>query len=288
MLALAAIASLARAEPSFYTARVAPILDRNCVVCHGPEKDKAGLRLDSFERILRGAESGEVVKPGDVKGSELVRRIRLPRDEEEAMPSDGKPALSADEIKVIELWIAAGASATEAVSAFPDAPTLKPRKPAAVAVAPDWRPLAKELAAFERETGLRLVPRSQVATDGLVLRTASAPARGTDAALAKLGRLAPCLVEAELARTKITDAGLATLARCENLHTLDLTRTAVTSAGVAGLATLKQLEAVNLTATQVDDGAVAKLKQVPTLKRIWVFGTKVKQPDADGRVAGVP
>lgn len=274
----------ARAEPSFFTARVAPIMDRHCVTCHGPEKQKAGLRVDSFEQLMRGAESGEVVKPGEVKESEIFRRITLPHDDEEVMPSDGKPLLSADEIKIIELWLAAGASVSEPLSAFPEAPTPKPRKPAMEALAPDWRPLTKEIAALEKELGLKLVPRSQHATDGLVLRTASAPRRCDDAALAKLAPVAALIVEAELARTKVTDAGLVAVGEWKNLHALDLTRTAVTSGGMKALAALGKLEALNLTDTAVDDGGMLELKALPALKRVWVFGTKVTHAGAEERV----
>ena len=288
--ALVAVALLlaagARAEPSFYTARVAPILDQHCVVCHGADKQKAGLRLDSFEHLKRGAKSGEVLKAGDAKGSELLRRVMLPKDDEEVMPSDGKPLLSADEIKVIEQWIAAGASPTAPVSAFPDAPRLRPRRAEVVALTADWRPLAKQIAALEKDTGLKLVPRSQVPTDGLILRTASAASRCDDAALAKFAPVAALIVDAELARTKVTDAGLATVGRWENLRRLDLTRTTITSAGLASLQPLKKLEALNLTNTAVDDAGVAQLKALPALQHVWVFGTKVTTQTPDGRRAG--
>lgn len=280
------LATAARAEPSFFTTRVAPILDRHCVACHGPEKQKAGLRVDSFEHLLRGAESGEVIKPGDLKGSEVFRRITLPHDDEEVMPSDGKPLLAADEIKIIELWIKGGASASEPLSAFPDAPAPRRPRPAAVAVAPDWKPLADQIRALERELGLKLVPRSQLATDGLVLRTASAPARCDDAALAKLAPLAALIVEAELARTNITDAGLASIGTWENLRVADLTRTKITSNGLSSLARLQKLEVLNLTSTPVDDAGVKTLQALPALKRVWLFGTKVSEANADGRVAG--
>lgn len=282
------VAGTLRAEPAFFTARVLPILDKHCVVCHGPEKQKAGLRLDSFEHTMKGGEGGEVVKPRAVKESELFRRITLPHDDEEVMPSDGKPLLAPEEIKVIELWIAAGASATEPVSAFPHAPALKPRKAEVVALAPDWRPRAKQIVALEKELGLKLVPRSQVATDGLILRTASAPTKCDDATLAKLAPVAELIVEAELGRTKVTDKGLATVGGWRNLRALDLTRTQVTSEGVGALSGLAKLEALNLTSTGVDDAGVEKLKTLPALKRVWVFGTKVSHPNADGRVAGTP
>ena len=292
-LTLALVASGAAAEPAFFAARVAPILDRHCTACHGPEKQKGGLRTDSFAALERGAESGPVLKPGDAKGSELYRRVTLPPDDEEAMPADGKPPLSADERKIIELWLAAGASAQAPASAFPTAPAIGRRGEAAV-WAPDWRPQAARLAALERELGVRLVPRSQVPTDGIVLRTAGAPARADDAAMAKLGPVAALIVDAELARTRVTDAGLAELGRWENLRSVDLTRTRVTSTGVGVLAGAKKLETVNLTDTAVDDAGVAALQALPGLKRVWVFGTKaveaatVKGPGSGAGEGGGP
>ncbi len=139
LLVLAGGGVACAAEPTFYAARVAPVMDRHCVVCHGPEKKKAGLRLDTFDHVIAGAESGSIVKPGSLKESELHRRITLPGSDEEVMPSDGKPLLSADEIKIIALWIEGGASATRLLADFPDAPALRPAKVAHVPLAPDWR-----------------------------------------------------------------------------------------------------------------------------------------------------
>jgi hypothetical protein len=107
-----------------------------------------------------------------------------------------------------------------------------------------------------------------------VLRTASAPTHCDDAVLAKLAPIAELIVDAELARTKVTDAGLKSIAAFRNLRSLDLTRTAVTSEGLTALTELKLLEAINLTGTAIDDSGVAKLKTLPALKRLWLFGTK--------------
>lgn len=192
------------------------------------------------------------------------------------MPSDGKPPLAPHEIKILELWIAAGASASAPLSAFPNAPALTLPKRAVVALAPDWRPHAQEIAALENELGLKLAPRSQRATDGLILRTASAPRRCDDAALVKLAPIASFIVDAELARTNVTDAGLAALAKFENLRALDLTGTSVTSAGLPALKELKKLEVLNLTGTAVDESGVEHVKTLPALRRLWLFGTKAE------------
>ena len=65
-------ASIAMAAPagvsvSFFSARVAPIFNDRCTTCHGPEKKKGKLRLDTFDYVMRGGKDGVVVKPGDPK-----------------------------------------------------------------------------------------------------------------------------------------------------------------------------------------------------------------------------
>lgn len=260
------------AETTFYQDRIDPILERHCVVCHGPEKQKAGLRLDSFAWVMKGAESGAMVRPGNAAGSELFRRITLPATDEEVMPSEGKPLLSREEIRNVELWILGGASASKGVAEFPGAPALGRPKPAAVALAPDWRPRADEIRRLEAELGVRLVPRSQQSGDGLILRTAGSPRRADDAALARLEPLADLIVEAELARTPVTDAGLATVGRWTNLRSLDLSRTRASSQGMVALAGLSRLEALNLTDSAVDAAGIETVRAFPALRRLWAFG----------------
>lgn len=260
------------AETTFFQDRVGPILERHCVVCHGPEKQKAGLRLDSFLWLMKGAESGAMVLPGNAAGSELYRRITLPATDEEVMPSEGKPLLSRAEIRNVELWILGGASATKLVAEFPGAPVLGRPKLESVALAPDWRPRANEIRRLEAELGVRLVPRSQQPGDGLTLRTAGSPRRADDAALARLDPVAELIVEAELARTAVTDAGLAVVGRWTNLRFLDLSRTRVSGPGIAALAGLSRLEALNLTDSAVDAAGIERARAFPALRRLWAFG----------------
>jgi mono/diheme cytochrome c family protein len=96
-------------EPVTY-AHVAPIFATRCAKCHtvnglvGPAPE--GLHLTSHAATLATNERARVV-PGQPEASELVRRIRgqaRPR-----MPMDGPPYLSADEIGLIEDWVAQGA-----------------------------------------------------------------------------------------------------------------------------------------------------------------------------------
>lgn len=101
-----------------YGARIVPIFQRSCVSCHGPTKEKGGLRLDSFAGLVDGGDDGPVVEPWLPRDSELVRRITLPPSDDDFMPNNGKNILTPDEVKVIEAWIAAGASDKEPLSAL--------------------------------------------------------------------------------------------------------------------------------------------------------------------------
>jgi hypothetical protein len=131
----------------------------------------------------------------------------------------------------------------------------------------------KVISELESSLGVRLVPRSQNPTDGLILRTLSAPAKCTDDTLAHLTPVANLIVDAELARTKVTDKGMTALATFSNLRFVDLSNTAVTAAGTKELLKLDKLESLNLTETKVTRSAIEPFQSKPGLKRIYSFET---------------
>lgn len=111
--------------------QVRAIFAHNCYNCHSTAKIKGDLRLDSKEHVFKGGESGAVIIPGDPKKSDLVRRINLPKNHKDAMPSKGK-TLSKDEIAIITLWVDKGApwpEGAENQSVYRVA-ELAPRRPA--------------------------------------------------------------------------------------------------------------------------------------------------------------
>ena len=94
-----------------YARTIQPILNANCVKCHGTEDRKGNLRLDSYAHLMDGGASGDVVSAGHPDHSILVHRITLPLGDEKLMPKKGE-ALSQPEIDTLKAWIAAGASPT--------------------------------------------------------------------------------------------------------------------------------------------------------------------------------
>jgi uncharacterized membrane protein len=94
---------------------IEPLFENKCVHCHGAEKSKAGLRLDSFAALQDGSDDGPVLKAGDAAQSPLIQRLLMPTDSDDHMPPAGKPQLSTGEITLLKWWVNAGAPATNAL-----------------------------------------------------------------------------------------------------------------------------------------------------------------------------
>ncbi len=92
-----------------YEITVAPILDEKCVACHGPDKSKGDLRLDTPENILKGGEHGNLLGSGINDSGLLLNRIHLPLAHDDHMPPDGKTQLTKEEISILNHWVKSGA-----------------------------------------------------------------------------------------------------------------------------------------------------------------------------------
>ncbi|HEX2877660.1 MAG TPA: c-type cytochrome domain-containing protein, partial [Polyangiaceae bacterium] len=99
-------------DPLVYQDVLQPILKQHCVECHGPEKQKGKLRVDSLEELMKGGENGPAIVAGAPKKSSLLTRMLLPETDDDHMPPEGKPGPKAEERALIEFWIERGASPT--------------------------------------------------------------------------------------------------------------------------------------------------------------------------------
>ena len=68
---------------------VRPILAEHCYACHGPSKQKGGLRLDRQPAAFQGGDSGPVIVPGKADDS-LVVRLTAGLEEDRVMPPKGE------------------------------------------------------------------------------------------------------------------------------------------------------------------------------------------------------
>jgi len=262
---------------SFYARHIYPVLDANCVGCHGRSKVKGNLRLDTYDRLMRGGEDGAVIIPGIPERSTLLKRITLPKDDKKFMPSEGKPPLTPDEIAWIKAWIQQGASPEVKSLVGINAPEPYHEEP--VPQVADYSGKMGEIAQAAKSAGVTLVPVSRNLGDGLILNTVNAGAKFGDAQLAGLARFAPYIVEAELGRTSVTDGCFDTLAKFTHLRVLHLEGTAIRGTGLPELAQLPQLTYLNLSGTGVTQAAIAPLTSMKNLRHLYLYNTPA-QPAA--------
>src|SRR6059058_3281954 len=94
------IPAAAQRDPLFKT-EILPVLEKNCVQCHGAQQKMAKLDLSSFTGMMEGSSSGPVIAPGKPERSLMWKLI-----ENDTMPQGGK--LTTAEKQLIKSYIQYG------------------------------------------------------------------------------------------------------------------------------------------------------------------------------------
>ena len=109
-----------------FSREVEPIFQSRCSVCHGPQQQMNGLRLDRREDALRGSYSGLVILPGNSADSKLIHMVAgLLQGEGKIMPPVGD-GLTEKEIGILRAWIDQGAEWSVADGATADVTQGRP------------------------------------------------------------------------------------------------------------------------------------------------------------------
>ncbi|NOZ40419.1 MAG: hypothetical protein GXP24_09355, partial [Planctomycetes bacterium] len=122
LLALVMPLSIARSAGKLtFEADVKPILREHCFACHNQDDAESSLALDSFEGLMTGGASGEVLVAGDPEGSRLWKLVT--HQEEPKMPPDSDK-LPENQLQVLRGWIKGG------LLKDADSKPIKSKKPA--------------------------------------------------------------------------------------------------------------------------------------------------------------
>ena len=92
-----------------YAADIKPIFEKSCFKCHGAEKQKGKLRLDSLEAALKGGEDGKILTAGKSADSPIVQSVARLDDDSAMPPADKGKLLTKEEVGLIRAWIDQGA-----------------------------------------------------------------------------------------------------------------------------------------------------------------------------------
>lgn len=278
-----------------YQQIVNPILQTRCVQCHNADKSKAGLRLDSPDKIKKGSEEGPVLVSGNSKNSDLVKVCLLPEEDDHHMPPKGKTQLTDSQIALLTWWIDQGATFDKKVSELNVNEAIRPvlaslggngpletggSNVTASGPAPESPVLTMKVPAADpkvieevKKTGLLVLPLSkeqnQLEVSAVNVQTFN------DTQAATLPKLSNQLVWLKLGDTDISDATLAQIAKLKNLQKLHLEETKITDAGLKQLNGLVNLEYLNLYGTAITDAGLAELSNLKNLKTIYLWQTKV-------------
>ena len=107
MFLLAGVLSLGAAPAGDPASKAQALLAERCVSCHGPEKQKGGLRLDSRGGLLAGGDSGPAIVLSNATASLLYSNVAA-LNPDSVMPPKGE-RLTTNEIALLTGWINNGA-----------------------------------------------------------------------------------------------------------------------------------------------------------------------------------
>jgi len=237
---------------TIYQLAIAPILDRKCVSCHGPDKTKGDLQLNTPENISFGGESGDLIEDGI-----LMKTIQLPLEHESHMPPEGKLQLTDDEKSIIRLWVKTGGNFELKLNELAENDSL-------FLLVNKFQNAANQKAALNFDLpGLEEFNSNYCSTNYLF--------NGSDE------------VEVNFFQGSNYNP--------ENLKKLEKIKTSIVSLNMQGMPLKKEdldiivqfsnLEKVNLNSTKLDIGSLEVLKTLPNLKSVSICGIDFKAAELD-------
>lgn len=269
--------------PKVSFSEVEAILSSKCYECHkdpgsSGKKPKGGLILDTIGGIRT---SGSVV-PGKPDSSELLIRMELPQNDDDAMPpkKTGKK-MTVAELQTVRNWILGGAPFGSVGGPELVVKVMTPSEVLSQGVKQAPAAALQKLS----DLGATITPIS-ADSPFVTVEFISGPAAIGDDFVKQLFLIAPNIAELDLSRTSITDAALDHISSFARMTKLNLASTKVGDAGVAKLSELKNLDWLNLYATQVSDAGLPAIAKIRSLQTMYFYKSKVT-PDGLGKLKKV-
>ncbi len=265
-------------NPLVYNDIAARILDQNCVSCHNPNKKKGELLMTSLANLKKGGENGPALVPGNLEESELIRRIELPKEDEEHMPPEGKKALDAIEIDILRQWILKGAPDTLRLYDLAESDPLA--KSIREFMAPDQSLKYKDFATVADSTLQRLasdyltITRLYGQSNALAVDAYKPPEYQPDYLL-RLQEIADNIVELDFSNLPLGNAEVGLIAKCKNLEWLEVDGTPFKDENLDFLQGLNKIRLLKIFNTEVSDKSITSFKEFENLQQLYVWNTNL-------------
>ena len=266
-----------------YPQIVQAIFNQNCIACHGVNRQKGGLRLDSYQWLLRGAHGKPMVLPGNAARSILIERIELPIGKGHRMPPSGHRQLTRGEKAILSWWVQNGAVNQEALNKTnPPEPILADIR-SLFAVTASRRPLSRlkvktYLAQLVRQTGMRIAFAGK--HSAMLRCSAEKDAHFSNKQLEMLRPIRLNIASLNLDSTGVTDSAVALINQMVNLTSLHLRDTPIDAKGLLLLDALNHLKYLSVPTHKVTAAEINALKKRNFTPHLVVTG--------DGGISDLP
>ncbi|ULQ54043.1 DUF2231 domain-containing protein [Flavihumibacter fluvii] len=257
---------------------VLPILQSKCASCHNKQKKKGDLLLTTYDEIFTGGKTRQGVSPGNLENSEIFRRITLPADHKEFMPTGGKTPLSEHQLAILEWWIETGAQKKAMIA------DLHPNKKMQD-IFVDFFQIGRDkildfTAPPENPDAIKTLIKAgyqvnQLTLDKHLYEVKRSGNAATPPNVGDLKLLKDQLVWLQLTDCGITDEDLKVIGSLPNLFKLNLNRNKISDKGINYLLGLSKLEYLNLYGTTITDSSIIALMALPNLKKLYVWETAI-------------
>jgi len=265
-----------------YDSVVKPILQTTCYSCHGPNKQKGGLRLDNPEAIAKGGKDGIVLIAGQADSSDLIKRMLLPDGDEHHMPPKDHRQPTRQQQELLSWWIDQGADYHKRVRELPQPEKIRPMLLALQhsAAVPDKDlvvpaepvdPADSKTVTDLKNAGVVIMPVAQN-SNYLSVNFFGVQMSSLISLLPSLKRQ---LLQLDLSNTGIGDSAVKVISQCAGLRYLVLSNTKITDKSLASLASLPELRVLNLVGTQVTGEGLLSIQPPKHLHALYLYQTHV-------------
>ena len=268
-----------------YEDLIHPVMEEKCIACHNQNLASGGLNMSSIESMIKGGNSGAGIQNGNPFESLIYKRVSFPHDHPKFMPPTGVP-LSYDQIATLEWWIDNGAKKQMPVTLTRNDPKtlrfmelqygLDLREKTYLETLTLSSPSQEELKSIEGEEYIwRFLNPEQSFLD---LKFTKKKIEIND--LLKVQSIKNNITWLNLADCMLNDNHLSYISNFPNLTRLKIQKNPlVTNKGIEALQKLEHLTELNLYGTRVSNNTLITLGQMKSLKKLFVWNTRITDKD---------
>ena len=264
-----------------YEDLIHPILEEKCMACHNQNHAHGRLNMSAFESMVKGGNSGAGIKKGKPYESLIYKRVSFPHNHPKFMPPAGVP-LSYDQIATLEWWIDNGAEKQIPLTSVRN--DAKIQRMIEMQYGLDLKektfletlklasPSPERLNSIQGEKYFfRYLNPEQSFMD---LKFTKKEIKTKD--LINIQKVKKNIVWLNLMYCMLKDDHLSYLNDFPNLTRLKIQKNPlITNKGIEALKNLENLSELNLYGTQVSDAALITLGQIQSLKKLFLWNTRI-------------